>query len=132
MTRIARIARNSLSHPADFIGRNRCGQSRIGWEDGDNVRESSCRILFFQDVLPVIVGMERVVVLFAPLSDGETAVSLFLEETDPLIEFCMMNFLFCVHENLLNEIARNARIAQIARKYLESLSHVCGIIIRYS
>ena len=39
MTRIAQIARimrNGLSHPADFIGRNRCGQSRIGWEDGDN------------------------------------------------------------------------------------------------
>ena len=44
MTRIAQIARtarNGLSHPADFIGRNRCGQSRIGWEDGDNVGESS-------------------------------------------------------------------------------------------
>ena len=32
----------------------------------------------------------------------------------------------------VHEIARNARIAQIARKYLESLSHDCGIIIRYS
>lgn len=83
-------------------------------------------------MLPVIVGMERVVVLFTSLSDGKTAVSLFLEETDPLIEFCLMNFLFCVHENLLDEITRNARIAQIARKYLESLSHDCGIIIRYS
>ena len=123
-----RIVRNGLSHPADFIGRNRCGQSRIGWEDGDNVGESSCGILFFQDVLPVIVGMERVVVLFTPLSDGETAVSLFLEETDLLIEFCLMNFLFCVHENLLDDIARNARIA---RKYLEPLSYDCGIIIRY-
>ena len=68
----------------------------------------------------------------APLPDGEPAVSLVLEETDPLVEFCLMNFLFCVHENLLDDIARNARIAQIARKYLESLSHACGIIIRYS
>ena len=56
----------------------------------------------------------------APLPDGKTAVSLFLEETDPLIEFGLMNFLFCVHENLLDDIARNARIAQITRKYLES------------
>ena len=96
------------------------------------MRESSGSILFFQDVLPVIVGMERVVVLFTPLPDGETAVSLFLETTDPLGEFCLMNFLFCVHENLLDDIARNARIAQIERKYLESLSHECGIIIRYS
>ena len=76
--------------------------------------------------------MDGIVVLFTPLFDGKTAVNLFLEETDPLIEFCLMNFLFCVHENLLNDIARNARIAQIARKYLESLSHDCGIIIRYS
>ena len=83
-------------------------------------------------MLPVIVGMERVVVLFTPLSDGKTAVSLFLEEADPLVEFCLMDFLFCVHEKLLDDIARNARIAQIARKYLESLSHDCGIIIRYS
>ena len=76
--------------------------------------------------------MDRMVVLFTPLSDGKTAVGLLLEEADPLIEFCMMNFLFCVHENLLNDIARNARIAQIARKYLKSLSHECVIIIRYS
>ena len=75
--------------------------------------------------------MERVVVLFAPLSDGETAVSLFLEEADPLLEFCLMNFLFCVHENFLDDIARNARITQIVRKYLESLSHECGIIITH-
>ena len=77
-------------------------------------------------MFPVIVGMDRIVVLFTPLSDGKTAVSLFLEEADPLIEFCLMKFLFCVHENLLNDIARNAR------KYLESLSHECAIIIRYS
>ena len=126
IAQIARIVRNGLSHPADFIGRKRCGQSRTGWEDGDNVGESSGSILFFQDVLPVIVGMDGIVILFTPLSDGEAAVSLFLEETDPLIEFCLMNFLFCVHENLLNDIARNAR------KYLESLSHECVIIIRYS
>ena len=76
--------------------------------------------------------MDGIVVLFTPLSDSKTAVSLLFEEADPLIEFGLMNFLFCVQENLLNDIARNARIAQIPRKYLESLSHECVIIIRYS
>ena len=42
--------------------------------------------------------MERVDVLFTPLSDGKTAVSLSLEENDPLTEFCLMNFLFSVQE----------------------------------
>lgn len=33
--------------------------------------------------------------------DGKTAGSLIIEETDPLVEFCLMDFLFSVHGNLL-------------------------------
>lgn len=48
-------------------------------------------------------------------NNRESSGSLLFEEADPLIEFCLMNFLFCVHENLLNDIARNARIANCAK-----------------
>lgn len=101
-------------------------------ERRNNVRESSGGILFFQDVFPIIVDMDRIIVLFTSLSDGKAAVRLLLEEADPLIEFCVMNFLFCVHENLPNYIARIAQFEQFIRKYLEQLSHDSDIIIRYS
>lgn len=62
-----------------------------------------CRlaIILFKVVLPVIVGMDGVAVLIAPLLYGETALSLFLTEYSPLVEFDLLQLFCSVHENLL-------------------------------
>lgn len=62
-----------------------------------------CRlsVTFFEAVLPVVVGMDGVAVLIAPLSYGETALGLLLTKHSPLVEFDLLQLFCSVHENLL-------------------------------
>lgn len=55
-------------------------------------------------MFPVVEGVEGAVVLFTPLPNGKSAGGLLLKEGHPVVEFCLMNFLFSVHENLLMSI----------------------------
>ena len=71
------------------------------WSDGDDVVKCRLAIILFKVVLPVIVGMDGVAVLIAPLLYGETALSLFLTEYSPLVEFDLLQLFCSVHENLL-------------------------------
>ena len=100
-------------------------------EHRNNIGKNRVSIFFLEDVFPVVEGVEGAAVLFTPLSNGKSAGGLLLKEGHPVVEFCLMNFLFSVHENLLMRFERNVRIVQIERKDLESLSHECGIMERY-
>jgi hypothetical protein len=41
-------------------------------------------------MLPVVVGVDGVAVLFAPLPDGQTAFGLFFAKDSPLVEFGLL------------------------------------------
>ena len=56
----------------------------------DDVRENRIYITFFQTMLPVVVGVDGVAVLFAPLPDGQTAFGLFFAKDSPLVEFGLL------------------------------------------
>ncbi len=49
-------------------------------------------------MLPVVVGMDGLVILNAPFSDGETTFKLLVDQNCPFGHHCMMKLLFCVHE----------------------------------
>lgn len=63
--------------------------------------KSRLDVILFETVLPVVVGMDDVAVLIAPLLYDETALSLLLTEHNPLVEFDLLQLFYSVHENLL-------------------------------
>ena len=71
------------------------------WSDGNDVVKCRPDVILFEAVLPVVVGMDGVAVLIAPLLYGETALDLFLTEHSPLVGFDLLQLFCSVHENLL-------------------------------
>lgn len=71
------------------------------WSDGNDVVKCRLDVILFEAVLPVVVGMDGVAVLIAPLLYGETDLGLFLTEYSPLVEFDLLQLFCSVHENLL-------------------------------
>lgn len=53
------------------------------WSDGNDVVKCRLDVILFEAVLPVVVGMDGVAVLIAPLLYGETALGLFLTGAQP-------------------------------------------------
>ena len=64
-------------------------------------REVRTNVIFFEEVLSVVVGMNCIAVLITPLLYGENALSLFFIEHSPLVEFDLLQMFCSVHENLL-------------------------------
>lgn len=62
-----------------------------------------CRldVILFEMVLSVVVGMNGVAALIAPLFYGGIALDLFLTEHSPLVEFDLLQLFCSVHDNHL-------------------------------
>ena len=62
-----------------------------------------CRlnVILFEAVLPVVVGMNGVAVLTAPLLYGETAMDLSRTVYSPLVEFNLLQLFCSAHENIM-------------------------------
>ena len=56
---------------------------------------------FFGHVLPVVISVDREIMIRAELFSCETAISLFLEYGGPLGKIGLVKFLFGIHEIFL-------------------------------
>ena len=69
-------------------------------------------------MFPVVIGVERKMILFTSLPDGKTACFLLGKSDGPFLKMDLVKFLFCIHEIiLLDKVTRIAQIERIARIY---------------
>ena len=78
-------------------------------------------------MFPVVIGVERKIILFAPLPDSKAAGFLICKSDGPFLKMDLMKFLSCVHEMIL--LDKVTRIAQIERIVRFMFRNVVGAII---
>lgn len=69
--------------------------------DGNNVRKSLVDNFFFEKVFPVIIGVERKIILFTPMLDSKTAGFLNSESDGPFLKMNFIKFLYYIYEMIL-------------------------------
>lgn len=52
-------------------------------------------------MFPVVIGVERKIILFTPLSDSKAAGFLISKSDGPFLKRDLMKFLSCIHEMIL-------------------------------
>ena len=78
-------------------------------------------------MLPVVIGVERKIILFALLPDSKATGFLICKSDAPFLEMDLMKFLSCIHEMIL--LDKVTRIAQIERIVRFMFRNVVGAII---
>ena len=105
--------------------------------DGNNVRKSLVDNFFFEKVFPVIIGVERKIILFTPLPDSKAAGFLIGKSDGPFLKMDLVKFLFCIHEMILldkmntNRANRANCTNSCLEMLLERLSQKCAKMNRY-
>ena len=67
-------------------------------------------------MFPVVIGVERKIILFASLPDSKAAGFLISKSDGPFLKMDLMKFMSCVHEMiLLDKVIRIVQIERIVR-----------------
>ena len=66
---------------------------------------------FFEKMFPVVIGMKRKIILFAPLPDSKATGFLISKSDGPFLKMDLMKLLSYIHEMIL--LDKVTRIAQI-------------------
>lgn len=98
----------------------------------DRLRENGLHIGLFSNPLPVEKGIDRYIVLGAPVLDGETALPLFVEQGSPFGKVCLVHGLINIHENTSCVSCSSCTSHATEAKFLELLSHEWGKENRYA
>ena len=73
-------------------------------------------------MFPVVIGVERKIILFTPLPDSKAAGFLICKSDGLFLKMDLMKLLFCIHEIiLLDKVTRIAKIERIARSRVENI-----------
>ena len=84
-----------------------------------NMDENRKKVLCFEKMFPVVIGVERKIILFTPLPDSKAAGFLICKSDGPFLKMDLMKFLSCIHEMiLLDKVTRIVQIERIARIYV--------------
>ena len=95
------------------------------------------RNVWVEKMFPVVIGVKRKIVLFAPLPDSKTAGFLICKSDGPFLKMDLVKFLFCIHEMILldkmntNRANRANCTNSCLEMLLERLSQKCAKMNRY-
>ena len=69
--------------------------------DWHNVWKSPVNNFVLEKMFPVVIGVERKIILFTPLSYGKATGFLISKSDGSFLKMNLMKFLFCIHEIIL-------------------------------
>ena len=73
-------------------------------------------------MFPIVIGVERKIILFASLPDSKAAGFLICKSEGPFLKIDLMKFLSCIHEMIrLDKVTRIAQIERITRRHVRNI-----------